>query len=84
MTPEQSAERAQQIAKMPPGNFRHRCFDDLINSIASEHGHGEAVAIFDAVAAPDHYDIEQAPFSALQLLTGKTSDEWREIKELKA
>jgi hypothetical protein len=54
MTPEQFAARARQIAAMPPGNFKHRCFDELINAIACEHGHGEAVAIFEAETMGDH------------------------------
>ena len=63
MEPDQSRERARQIAAMPPGNYKHRCFDELINAIAREHGHGEAVDIFEAVAAPDHY--EPPPISVL-------------------
>lgn len=55
MDPSESAARAREIAAMPPGNARHRSFDQLVNEIARQHGHGEAIDLFEAVAAPDHY-----------------------------
>lgn len=39
---------------MPPGNAKHRSFDQLINAIARQHGHGEAVDIFEQATAGDH------------------------------
>lgn len=55
MTPEQSAERAREIAGMTPGNAKHRCFDELVNAIAREHGHGAAVDIFETGTTGDHH-----------------------------
>lgn len=55
VTSDQSAERARQITAMPPGNAKHRCFDQLINDIARQHGHGEAVDIFEAETRTDHH-----------------------------
>lgn len=55
MRPDQSAQRAREIVAMPPSDERHRLFDQLINQIAREHGHGEAVDIFEANEAARHY-----------------------------
>lgn len=60
VSPAQSAELAKQIAAMPPGNFKHRCFDDLVNAIARQHGHGEAVDIFEANADGAAYHADDA------------------------
>lgn len=54
MTPEESANRARQIAAMPPGHAKHCCFDELVNEIARQHGHGEAVDIFVSGVKGDH------------------------------
>ena len=54
MTPDQSAASARQIANMPPGNCKHRCFDELVNTIARQHGHDEAVNIFEQSISGDH------------------------------
>jgi hypothetical protein len=56
MTPSQSEARAREIVAMPPGNARHRYFDELVNAIAQQNGHGAAVDLFEQHAAPDHYD----------------------------
>lgn len=54
ISPQESALRAKQITEMIPGQDRHRCFDILINSIAEQHGHGEAVKIFETETEGDH------------------------------
>ena len=54
MTPAQSAARAREIVATMTGNAKHRSFDELINQIAREAGHGEAVSIFEKHAASCH------------------------------
>lgn len=54
MTPSQSAARAREIVETMTGDAKHRSFDQLVNEIACQHGHHEAVAVFEKHAAPHH------------------------------
>jgi hypothetical protein len=56
---------------MPPGNARHRFFDDLMNRIAREHGHGLAVDLFQSTIGRDHASDDAATVEVLDDMAGE-------------
>jgi hypothetical protein len=82
VTPTQSAAAANLIVTISDQPLRHRSFDQLINSIARDHGHDEAVEIFERETCSDHREATMNPTlylcGPINGCTDHEAKDWRE------